>query len=190
MGAPKAFISYSHDSPQHKTWTKKLATDLRALGVDVILDQWDLHPGQDLSLFMQRGISESDRVVMVCSSVYVKKAEAGSGGVGYERLIVTEELVRSIDTIKFIPIIRGNDAARKIPIFMGPRLYIDFENDAEYSNRLEELARATHGAPAVSKPLAWSKSFYGRSIKRGDSSPVSRRSLVCSRRAQSKRSDK
>jgi hypothetical protein len=90
---------------------------------------------------------------MVCSSVYVKKAEAGSGGVGYERLIVTEELVRSIDTIKFIPIIRGNDAARKIPIFMGPRLYIDFENDEENSNRFEELARATHGAPAVSKPL-------------------------------------
>jgi len=152
MRAPKAFISYSHDSSDHKDWTKKLAADLRARGVDVTLDQWDLLPGQDLSLFMQRGIAESDRVVMVCSSAYVKKAEAGSGGVGYERLIVTEELVRSIDTIKFIPVIRGSDAGRKLPIFMGPRLYIDFENDAEHSNRVEELARAIHGAPAVSKP--------------------------------------
>jgi hypothetical protein len=152
MRAPKAFISYSHDSQDHKDWTKKLASDLRARGVDVTLDQWDLLPGQDLSLFMQRGIAESDRVVMVCSSAYVKRAETGSGGVGYERLIVTEELVRSIDTIKFIPVVRGNDAGRKLPIFMGPRLYIDFENDAEHSNRVEELARAIHGAPAVSKP--------------------------------------
>jgi glutamate synthase (NADPH/NADH) small chain len=34
---PKAFISYSWDSPEHKAWTKALATRLRSDGVDVTL---------------------------------------------------------------------------------------------------------------------------------------------------------
>src|SRR5262249_5062350 len=99
--APKAFISYSHEPPEHKAWVLKLATDLRGIGVDVTLDQWDLVPGQDISLFMQRGISDADRVVLVCSSNYVLRSEKGAGGVGYERLIVTGEVVQSIDTTKF-----------------------------------------------------------------------------------------
>src|ERR1051326_4248455 len=77
--APKAFISYSHDSPEHEQWVLRLASDLRSMGVDVVLDQWDLVPGQDVSMFMQRGIAEADRVVLVCSSRYVSKSDAGIG---------------------------------------------------------------------------------------------------------------
>ncbi|WP_370457663.1 SEFIR domain-containing protein [Rufibacter sp. XAAS-G3-1] len=35
----KVFISYSHDSNNHKDWVLQLATRLRLNGVDVILDQ-------------------------------------------------------------------------------------------------------------------------------------------------------
>jgi hypothetical protein len=152
FAAPRAFISYSHDSPEHKAWVLKLGSDLRGMGVDVVLDQWDLVPGQDVSLFMQMGIAEADRVVLVCSSAYVSKSEQGTGGVGYERLIVTADVVQSIDTIKFIPILRGANPEKKLPVFLGSRLYIDFENDSDYDARLVELAREIHGAPAVSKP--------------------------------------
>src|SRR5882757_2268172 len=124
MRAPKVFVSYSHDSPDHKAWVLKLASDLRAQGIDVILDRWDLVAGQDVSMFMQKGIEGADRVLMICSADYVQKAEAGRGGVGYERLIVTAEVVQSIDTIKFIPILRANNDSKKVPQFMGPRLYI------------------------------------------------------------------
>ena len=81
MTAPLVFISYSHDSPKHKAWVLKLATDLRAHGIDVTLDQWDLALGQDLSLFMQKRISDADRVLRVCTEKYVQKAELGAGGV-------------------------------------------------------------------------------------------------------------
>jgi len=162
--APKAFISYSHDSSAHKDWVLKLAGDLRAKGVDVVLDQWDLAAGQDVSMFMQRGISEADRVIMICSSAYVSKSEQGLGGAGYERLIVTAEVVNSIDTIKFIPVLRGANRPRKTPSFLGPRLYIDFENDSEYELKLIELAREIHGAPAISKPPLGPNPFSGTSI--------------------------
>ena len=39
--APKAFISYSHDSPAHREWVLKLAKDLRAAGVDVTQRRFD-----------------------------------------------------------------------------------------------------------------------------------------------------
>jgi TIR domain len=162
--APKAFISYSHDSPAHKDWVLKLASDLRAKGVDVVLDQWDLVAGQDVSLFMQRGISEADRVIMICSSPYVTKSEQGVGGAGYERLIVTAEVVNSIDTIKFIPILRGASSSKKTPSFLGPRKYIDFEADSDYEFKLIELAREIHGAPAISKPPLGPNPFSGTPI--------------------------
>ena len=49
MSAPKVFISYSHDSAQHKDWVRSLASALRANGIDAVLDQWDLSPGQDMA---------------------------------------------------------------------------------------------------------------------------------------------
>jgi hypothetical protein len=161
VGAPKAFISYSHDSEAHKAWVLKLGSDLRANGVDVTLDQWDLSPGQDVSLFMQRGIAEADRVLMVCSPTYVAKAEKGVGGVAYERLIVTTEVVASIDTTKFIPILRDTNGLKRVPIFLGSRLYIDFGNDLDYQQKLVELARELHGAPAVLKPALGPNPFSG-----------------------------
>jgi hypothetical protein len=169
--APKAFISYSHDSPAHKSWVLKLASDLRAIGVDIVLDQWDLVPGQDVSLFMQKGIAEADRVILVCSSAYVSKSEEGIGGIGFERLIVTAEVVQSIDTTKFIPILRGSGPVKKLPVFLGPRMYVDFENDKDYEAKLMELAREVHGAPAISKPALGPNPFSG---KPGPASKVAR----------------
>jgi hypothetical protein len=48
MKIPKVFISYSHDSQEHKKWGLDLATRLRNNGVDAIIDQWELRAGDDL----------------------------------------------------------------------------------------------------------------------------------------------
>ena len=64
MAIPKAFISYSHDSQEHKKWVLDFATRLRNNGVDAALDQWDLKPGDDLPHFMERGLASADRVLM------------------------------------------------------------------------------------------------------------------------------
>ena len=160
MSTPIVFISYSHDSDTHRQWVLRLATDLRANGIDATLDQWDLAPGQDVVMFMQVSITESDRVLLICSDNYVAKAEAGTGGVGYERLVVTAGLVQQMDTKKFIPILRAN-AAKSIPVFLGPRLYIDFSDDSLYRQRLQELLRELHGAPASTKPPLGRSPFSG-----------------------------
>lgn len=170
---PKVFISYSHDSENHKSWVLKLATDLRARGVDASLDIWDLQPGQDMARFMETAVSQSDRVILVCSERYVEKANNGIGGVGYERLIVTGELVGNIDTKKFIPILRNNTSASKIPTFMGPRFYIDFSKDESYETELETLIREMYQSPAHEKPPL-GPFPYSESITKGESTPPPR----------------
>src|SRR3989338_9138291 len=49
ISSPTVFISYSHDSPEHKQWVEDLATRLRNSGVNAILDKWNLEPGSDVA---------------------------------------------------------------------------------------------------------------------------------------------
>lgn len=152
MFPPKVFISYSHDTQEHKDWVLKLASDLRNNEIDASIDQWDLVPGQDLASFMHDGIASADRVLLICTESYVKKSDEGAGGVGYERLIVTAEVVAAIETKKFIPIVRNNTSSQKTPSCIGARLYIDFAEDFTYAQSLEQLCREILGVPARQKP--------------------------------------
>jgi hypothetical protein len=152
MTPPKVFISYSHDSPEHKAWVLRLASDLRDAGIDASLDQWDLTAGQDVASFMHDGIAKADRVLLICTECYVRKSVGGHGGVGYERLIVTAEMVEAVETKKFIPIVRANPSSTKVPTHFGPRLYIDFSDDSVYASMREQLCREILGAPAQQKP--------------------------------------
>lgn len=169
---PSVFISYSHDSAEHKAWALKLATDLRNTGIDATIDQWDLVPGQDVAAFMQRGITATDRVLMLCSESYVAKADGGHGGVGYERLIVTAEVVEAIETKKFIPLVRNNPGKTKTPKFLGPRLFIDFSADETYSANLEMLCREILGEPANKKPPLGTNPFSGQIPKPSESARI------------------
>lgn len=152
MSVPKVFISYSHDSQEHKKWVLDLATRLRNNGVDAIIDQWELRPGDDLPHFMEQHLSTSDYVVMVCTDNYVKKANTGSGGVGYEKMIVTAELLSNIDSNKIIPIIR-QDGTRNVPTFLKTKLFINFSTNDDFEFSFDELVRTFHGAPLFKKPV-------------------------------------
>ena len=152
MAPPKVFISYSHDSNEHKEWVRQLGTKLRGKGVDVTLDQWDLGPGDDRILFMEKGVKDSDRVLVICTDAYVEKANARRRGAGYEGYIITAELVENTETDKFIPVIRQVSEERKTPIFLTPKVYIDFTDDDQFDTSFEQLLREIHGAPLHPRP--------------------------------------
>lgn len=149
--APKIFISYSHDNPDHKKWVAGLGIRLRENGVDAVLDQWDLFPGEDIPVFMERNLTEADFAVLVCTKRYVEKANKGDGGVGYEKMIVTSELIKSIEASKFIPIIRQN-GSHLVPRFIQTKLFIDFSNEEEFEVVFDELLRTIFRSSVVKKP--------------------------------------
>lgn len=151
VAIPKAFISYSHDTQEHKKWVLEFATRLRNSGVDAALDQWDLLPGADLPHFMERNLADADRVLMICTEEYVRKANAGTGGVGYEKMIVTANLMKTIDSRKVIPLIR-QAGTRLVPTFLGSKLFLDFSRDDSFEFSFDELIRDLHGKPLYTKP--------------------------------------
>ncbi len=156
---PTVFISYSHDTPEHKRWVGELAAKLVDNGVDVILDQWDLGLGDDVPKFMEAGVGRADRVLMICTESYVKKADDGRGGVGYEAMIVTGELVSNLGTSKFIPVVRQKQKTAQLPKSMSTRLYIDLSEEQEVQGRFEELLRELHQQPALRKPTLGASPF-------------------------------
>lgn len=151
MVPPRVFISYSHDSASHKAWVLKFATTLRQRGIDAVLDQWDLKPGDDLPHFMETELEAANYILMICSKTYVEKANRGEGGVGYEKMIVTSNLLSRIDENKIIPIIRQDGTVLR-PIFLKSKLFIDFSKDSEIEFKLDELIRTLLNAPLYVKP--------------------------------------
>src|ERR1700733_11557165 len=156
---PLIFISYSHDSPDHKRWVLDLAAKLRQNGVEVTIDAWDLRPGDDIPKFMERGVRAANRVLMICSELYVSKANDGVGGVGYEAMIVTGELIRDLGTAKFIPVIRQTAKPPLLPLFVSTRLYLDMSDPAQEAFELEKLLRELHGTPLLNKPALGKNPF-------------------------------
>ncbi|MGE4061065.1 MAG: toll/interleukin-1 receptor domain-containing protein, partial [Sphingomonadales bacterium] len=138
---PRVFISYSHDSEAHKAWVLSLSERLVGNGVDVVLDRWNLQLGSDLAKFMENGLASSERVIIVCTDRYNEKANEGAGGVGYEKRIVTGQLLNGADTTKLIPIIRNVQGTEKLPTFMSGLLYIDWSDglDDPYQELLHDI---------------------------------------------------
>lgn len=169
---PSVFISYSHDNELQKTWVEKLAVDLRKSGVDATFDRWEIGLGDDLAAFMERGVTLADRVIVVCTPRYVAKANAGEGGVGYEKMIVTAELVKNLGTNKFIPLIRNSGGEKQVPVFLGSRLYIDFDDDSQYNERLSDLLRELHRHPITNKPPLGDNPFVNHPKPLADPHPA------------------
>ena len=158
MAIPKVFLSYSHDSQEHKKWVLDLATRLRNVGVDAVLDQWDLGPGDDIPHFMERNLATADRILMICTEKYVEKANAGTGGVGYEKMIVTAELMGRIDSNKIIPIVR-QAGTHATPVFLRSKLFLDFSRSDQFEPAFDDLTRAIHNAPLFVKPAIANNPF-------------------------------
>ena len=153
MGKPSCFISYSWDSRKHKEWVRKLATHLQRNGVLTHLDQWDVRPGMDLPDYVERCIRESHFVILVCTPKFAVKANAGAGGVGYEKMIVTGEMfTQATETTKFVPVLRSGEPDQSIPSYLKSRVFVDVRHDSELARALDSLIRHMFDRPELTRP--------------------------------------
>lgn len=156
LASPRVFLSYSWTSDEHVQWVIELAERLRADGVDVVLDQWDLREGQDKFAFMERMVTDPTihRVLILSDSGYATKANARAGGVGTETQILTPEVYAKAAQEKFLPILCQRDAEGEacVPVFLNVRKYIDFSSPSEMEKNYEQLVRRLFGRPLHEKP--------------------------------------
>jgi hypothetical protein len=153
---PRAFISYSWDSEDHKLWVRDLAIRLRQDGVDVMLDQWGVAPGDQLPEFMEHSLREHDFILIVCTAQYKRKSDGRIGGVGYEGHIMTAELFTARNNRKFIPILRHASWEEAAPSWLQGRYYIDLSQPDRFEANYQDLLATLHGqrlqAPPLGKP--------------------------------------
>jgi hypothetical protein len=152
---PRVFLSYSWDNSSHKDWVLKLAAALIRNGIDVLIDEWDLEKHRnDLHLFMETGISESDYVIMVCTQNYATRANKREGGVGIENTIITGQFYDEDNSNKFIPIVRNYSTkiSDSLPSYLKTKYTVDFSKDDLFLESLDELMRRVLGIPKYKKP--------------------------------------
>src|SRR5690349_2516701 len=98
----KVFVSYKHEDPIKNSWVKKLVTDLiEVYGIDCLLDQFDLRPGDSIYQYMQRIKTETSTVLFIITPKTIEALESNTGGISFEAQLWTA--LRSEGKIKVIP---------------------------------------------------------------------------------------
>ena len=166
---PKAFLSYAWESDKLREWVKDLATRLRSDGVDVTLDQWSLHPGDELPQFMESAVRDNDYVLIVCTPYYAERSNQRRGGVGYEGDIMTAEVLNTRNKRKFIPLFRAGDHWEVAsPTWLQGAYRIDFRGDPYSDEQYDDLLTTLHGTRPVAPPIGPKPAL----VKKTDRQPI------------------
>jgi TIR domain-containing protein len=150
---PRAFISYSYDSPNHKQWVTDFAARLRGDGVETILDRWELEPGDQLPAFMERAVRENDFVLIVCTPRYKERSDSRTGGVGFEEDIMTAEVLTAGDQRKFKPVLRSGEWASAAPTWLKGKVYVDLRGEPYSEEQYAELLGSLLGTRPKAPPV-------------------------------------
>lgn len=107
----KVFISYSHDSEEHRAKVLSLSERLRADGIETLLDQYvNGSPEQGWPRWMLDQLDLADTVLVVCTETYYRRFRGhevpGKGkGADWEGALITTELYNARSrTLKFVPV--------------------------------------------------------------------------------------
>jgi tetratricopeptide (TPR) repeat protein len=189
----RAFISYSHDSAEHKDRVWDLCERLRNDGIDCRIDQHEPSPPEGWPRWCRDQVQESQFVLVVCTEKYRRryegKAPAGEGkGAKWEGFIITLELYEAEErNTKFIPLVLSPQDAQHIPLELSGATRYDLSIPEAYDNlfrhltnqplhvksevarelrRMPPLERKTRfGGPLWNVPLPRNLFFTGRKDK-------------------------
>jgi hypothetical protein len=153
MPMPKVFVSYSWDDDDHKRWVRDLATRLRQDGIEALLDQWHLVPGDQLPAFMETSVRESDFALIICTPRYKERSDSRAGGVGYEGDIMTGELYNARNTRKFIPLLARGTWSAAAPSWLQGKYHLDFGNTPPDETPYHDLVMTILGRRLQAPPV-------------------------------------
>jgi len=147
------FISYSHDSEDHKKLIFDLSREIGRDGIDVFIDQDRKDHEEDWPIWCEKKIIYSDYVIVVCTANYhdrVYDEACAPSGVKFEGFCIRQTLYkRGMLNHKIIPVIMSGADESFIPLFLHG---YDFYNLENMESRRKLIARIS-SAPAERPPL-------------------------------------
>ncbi len=135
---PVVFISYKWENDILSVWVEKLARDLRARGIEALLDKWEVRLGESFSDYMTSAVRRCDAFLFVITPASVQAVEApgnDGGAVKFEVQLATARRLAGGD-FRFIGLLREGD---RPPTHLQDARYCDFRQDAEYETQLALL---------------------------------------------------
>jgi hypothetical protein len=159
----KAFVSYVHESAEHKSQVLELATLLRQNGVEAVLDVWSAASRIDWYGWAIKEMTEADYVVVVASKEYLQVADGAPSrehrGVQSEAALL-RDLVwedRASWLPKILPVLLPGHLLNEIPRFLQPSTASRYEVTALTREGVEDLLRVIlsqpgHIPPPVAEP--------------------------------------
>lgn len=152
----RVFVSYSHDTPEHRTAIHRLCDALRALNFEVVSDGYTGPPGEGWFDWSYKEIEAASHVLVVCTETYQRRFDnTEKDGVGYgvswEARAIRQHLVRARGVSnKIIPVLLDDAQPAVIP---------DVLRDLPYARvvkgNVRDLAATIRRLPQwLPKPLA------------------------------------
>jgi formylglycine-generating enzyme required for sulfatase activity len=164
--SPKVFISYSHDSAEHRDRVLALSDRLRKDGVDCVIDRYETSPPEGWPRWMRRQIHESHFTLVVCTATYERRfnndEEIGVGlGVKFEGAVMTQTLYqREMRNERFIPVVFSAEDARHRPDLLHGATFYRVDTPEGYENLYRHL---TNQPEVVKPPLGTTRPLPPRS---------------------------
>ena len=122
MSNPVVFISYSHDSDEHRERVLALSERLRQDGIDTRLDRYpNGTPPEGWPRWMLNQLDAANFVLVVCTETYYRRfrghEQPGKGkGADWEGALITQEIYDSrSNTTKFVPVFLNTVVDAHIP---------------------------------------------------------------------------
>jgi Sulfatase-modifying factor enzyme 1/TIR domain len=152
---PRVFISYSHDSDEHRDRVLGLADRLRADGIDAMIDQYIQSPPEGWTTWCEGEIRKASFVPMVCTETYLRRVngeeEPGKGyGVLWEARLIRQHVYDSGSvSSKFVPVLFADGSHDHVPTPVKGGSIYRVESDEGY----EGLYRLLTNQPRVRMPV-------------------------------------
>ena len=139
-GTCRVFITYSHDSPEHRHRVLALAERLRKDGVDAQLDQYVAGtPAKGWPRWMEDRLEWAQFVLVICTETYQRRflgrEERDKGkGADWEGSLITLEMYHArSDTSKFVPVLFDPEDKRFIPGQLSGHTYYLLSSEDNYA---------------------------------------------------------
>ena len=156
----KVFISYSHDSDEHRQRVLRLSDRLREDGIDCWIDQYiNGAPAEGWQRWMEQQIDSADFVLIICTQAYLQRFRGkdfnAGRGVNFEGIIISQVLYDNFqENTKFIPIISEEGSLDDVPLVL--KSGSSYKLNSDY----EQLYRVLTAQPlSFAKPLGRLKHF-------------------------------
>ena len=154
----RVFISYAHDDAEHEERVHAFWLFLRAQGIDARLDRLG-EERRDWAQWMTRQIRDADRVLVIASPEYRRRAEGDAEpdegrGVQWEARLIRERCFRdqTAGLQWAVPVVLPGGAVDDIPLWLFPTTVTHYLVSEYTVVGAEELLRLLTGQPGEAEP--------------------------------------